>query len=301
MQIVRLVLVFLSFAVILFWLFQLGGATFLAPVTPFFESIKGITHFFYNRTTVVAGVDVDFSFLIATIFMMTMVLVLKFVVEYVEMCERKYDKIYMYFKKKAEDLFNIGLEKQHLMSEYKNNKFMLLVSFEVKNLAKDSFFDKDSGVGEVEKQKEVLIAFLNSFDVGIGYQKKLIELGQVDGQNSSQNGSILLSFNDINEVDKVISCIEENIVRLKRKYIAEKWQIASLIGIEVYAEEKEVMLKILNLKKLIKLKLYDKILCLGNFKQRYLLQNKPKYMAEGKGIYTINDKEEEVFCIEKIK
>lgn len=289
LQGIRLVLVFLSFAVILFWLMQLGGATYLAPVTPFFDSIKDFTHLFYSRIVVIDGINVDFSFLVAAILMLSIMVILKFVVEYVEILEKKYDSIYKYFKKKTEELFNADLKQQYLLSEHKNNKLLILVSFDVKNLNKDSFFHKDVNVGLEEKQKEILLAFSESLEKEFDYQKKFL------------NDGLLMYFNNFNNSDKIIFSIEETVRNLKIKYIAERWQLEFIAGIEVYASDREVITRIKNLIMLIRLKLYGKILCLGSFKQRYLLQKRPKYTVEGNGIYTINDKEEEVFCIRKLK
>lgn len=284
-QFIRLVLVFLSFAIILFWLLQLGGATFLGPVTPFFESIKSTTHLFYNRMVAIDGMAVDFSYLIATFVIMAIIWGLKFLVEYIEMFENKYDNIYRYLKQKAEDLFNLGLEKQYLLSEYKNNKLLLLVNFDAKNLLKDSFYHNDVSVGVGEQQKKILMEFSENLGENFHCQKKFL------------NDGLLIYISSLGDVDKIILCIETILKRLRQKYLAEKWQIDSLVCVEVYANENEVIPKIRNLIMLIRLGLRNKMVCLASFKQRYLLQKKPKYTVEANGVYTINDTEEDVYCL----
>ena len=288
-QFVRLILVFLSFAVIIFWLFQLGGATFIQPVTPFFESIKSVIHIIYRRTVVIDGLEVDFSYLVATIIMMFSVLGLKFVVEQIEKVEKKYDSIYRYLKKKNEDLFNLNLQQQYIFNEKQNNKLLLLVNFEAKNLLQDSFFTRDINVGVDEMQKQILMEFANMMEKQSVFENKYL------------NDGLLFYFKSFGDIDKIVSDIEKVAAELRHKYIADKWQVAYHIGVEVYAKETDVISKTKNLIMLIRLGLPDKILCLSSFKQRYQLKENKKFKLEGCGVYTINETEEEAFCIKKLR
>lgn len=287
-RLIQVALIFLSFFTILYWILQLAGATFIEPVAPFFEGIKSITHIFYNRTVQTGEVTIDFSFLLATFVFLLLAWGLKFVIEYIEFAEKKYDSIYKFFKKKYEDLFNIGLEKQYLNQEQKNNKFLLLIKFNVINLSKDKFFNRDSDFNTNEKERELLENLSDNLEDVLICQKNLLPEG------------LLLSFDDFNDIDEVIFFIKNVMKKLQQKSEEENFKLNFLVGIEVYANAKEIASKTEKLIKLINLGLDDKILCLATFKQRYLLVKSPNYTVESLGVYKISDYED-VFFIKSLK
>lgn len=286
---VRVALVFLAFFTILYWFLQLGQATFIEPFAPFFESIKNITHMFYNRTVVIDKEAIDFSFLIASLVMIFLAWALKFAVEYVEFGEKKYDSIYKWIKQKAEAVFNLNLEKEYLREEQKNNKIVILLKFAVTNLEKDSFFHKDVSVGVEEIQKKALTEFLQHIETKLKFEKRVLDNG------------VFLYFNSFDNADNIIFNLQHSIDKLKQKYTAEKWQINYFVGIETYAHDNELNFKMKNLITLIKLNLINKIVCLATFKQRYSLIKTPRYIVEQEGLYSLNDTNEEVFYVKILR
>jgi len=282
-------LIFLSFFIILYWLLQLGGATFIQPFAPFFETIKDITHLFYVRTVKVDEVTIDFAFLVATFAMLLLVWGLKFVIEFIETLEKKYDTAHKCLKQKRENAFNRTLEKQHLISEYKYNNFLIFVKFSAINLLKDSFFHKDVEVGVEEKQTEVLRDFSKNLTETFQCQKKFI------------NEGLLLYFNNFDNVDKILVSIGDNLLNIQSKYVEEKWEISYLFGVDAYSESKEITAKVENLMKLTNLGLKNRKICFSQFKQRYLLLKSPKYNIEGAGVYQLTNTEEEVFYLNNLR
>ncbi|MFA7659227.1 MAG: hypothetical protein WCY19_07320 [Candidatus Gastranaerophilaceae bacterium] len=287
LKFIQVLLVFLSFFIILYWLFQLGEATFIKPFAPFFEGIKNIVHIFYFRTVKVDEIAIDFSFLIATFVLLFIVWGLRFVIEDVDLIEKKYDSIYNFLKKKVESIFNLTLEQQYLISEHKNNNFLILVKFTALNLSKDSFFNKDAAVGIEEKQREILADFSKIIAEKLQPQRRTLEDG------------LLLYFENFQKVDGVILDIEKVILNLKNRYYDKKFRVNFLISIETYSKNNEITEKLKTLLMLNKLGLKDKIICLSTFKQRYSLVKNPRYFVESLGIYEIK-KDEEVFCIKSL-
>ena len=286
---VQVVLIFLAFATILYWLLQLGGVTFIQPVAPFFEAIKGITHLFYLRTVKVDEVTIDFSFLVAAFVFLLVVWALKFVIEYVEFFEEKYDSIHKYLKKKREDVFNFALHRQNLANEYRYDSFLIFIKFSAINLAKDSMFSRDINVGVEQKQAEILKDFSANIEESLKCQKKILKDG------------VLLYFSTFDDVDRVLCGLKDIMSILKRKYDAQKWQTTYFSAIEIYAKPEEIAPKTEKLTKLTELALKNKIVCFATFKQRYSLSDSPKHRIEGKGIYRLGEMEEEIFCIEDLK
>lgn len=284
----QIVLIFLAFATVLYWLFELGGATFIQPVAPFFEAIKGFTHLFYQRTVSVEGSPmIDFSFLIITFVMIGIVWGLKYVIEAIEEAESKYDSIYNALKKKAEKLFNLTLEQNVVLNECKNNKFLILVGFKAKDLTKDSYYNKDANVEVEGKEKTILADFVKTFESEMGCQVRILQ------------DSALLYFNNINTVDKVLYNFEKSCIAIKEKYKHLQWKVDTLASIETYSSENEIMSKVKRLMTLIKLNMQNEIACLSTFKQRYALIENAKLQAENQGVYKIENGDEEVFCLKK--
>lgn len=286
----QIVLVFLAFATILYWLFQLGGANFIQPVSPFFESIKTFTHLFYQRTVSIGGSPmVDFSFLIDAIVMLLITWGLKPVIEYLQFAEKKYDKIYAFLKKKMENSFNTELEKNYIQQENKIDKFIILLNFEVKDLTKDPFYNRNASNDIEEKLKKVSTDFFQSFSEENKCDRRIMPEG------------MFLYFDNINDVDKTILNLENIIGYIKRKYISEQLQVNFIASIDAYSDKNEILTRIKKLINLNKLNLKDKITCLSTFKHRYSLIEHKKYSIEGQGIYKISEGEEEVFYLKSLR
>lgn len=289
LQLLRVVLVFVSFATVLYWVFQLAGATFITPFAPFFEGIRNFIHLFYNRTVQSGEQAVDFAFLIAAFLFLGIVWGLKFAIEEVENAEEKYDEIYKIVKKKTEEQFNLKLEKEYTTKEKKNNKVLVLIKFHAENLLKDSYYDQDINVGVDEKQKELLIIFCKHLEQKLQFQKRFL------------NDGLLMYFDNFKDINKILFYVEEEQKVIKQICREDKWYSTATVSVETYAEDSEVLAKIKNLVILIRLNLQNMIICLGTFRQRYSLSDNQKYFIEAEGLYTIeNSAQEEVYRIRRI-
>lgn len=287
MHFMQIVLIFLSFATILFWLFELGGATFIQPFAPLFHFIEDVTHLFYNRTVQVEEVQIDFAFLIAAITFLLIVWGLKFAIEALEELEKKYDYFHEKFRVSSEKSFNVNLERQYVKAESKINKFLVLVKFKARNMARDSFFEKGANEGAEEQETGTLNLFAEKIDKALGAQKRILSEG------------VLLYFEDFKRIDKIISTIKDVVDEIKGDYSELNWEIKEVISIEPYAYDSEITYKIRNLMLLNRLDFKGEIVCLSEFKHRYSLVHEPKYTIENKGVFEIN-KDEDVFCIKNL-
>lgn len=282
---IQVSLVFLAFFTTLYWIFQIAGATFLTPVAPFFEGIKSVIHIFYNRTVEIDKVSIDFSFLLASFIFLLFAQALKLLVESVQFLEKKYDSIHAYFIHSMENNFNKKLERQYIAQEVLNSRFLMIVQFKLKNLAKDKFFHHDLEEGVEEKQKEVLEEFSKIFGKEFVTKKDFISEG------------LLLYLSNFKDMERIVSEFSECVSLLQKKYIQERWQINYIAAIDVYAREKEIEPKFKKLIILMNLGLKNKITCLSTFKQRYSLVKNPKYKVEAYGAYKIDDYED-IYLIE---
>lgn len=284
---IQVTLVFLAFFVTLYWIFQIAGATFLTPVAPFFESIKATVHVFYNRIVTIDNVSIDFSFLLASFACLIIAHLLKFVAEWFEKAEKRFDAMHEYLRKQVEDTFNKNLERQHVAQEKLNSKFLMIVQFNLKDLTLDKFFHHDLNKGVEEKQKEVLAEFSQIFGKEFVTKKDFI------------NEGLLLYLSNFQDMERIVREFARSISFLQQKYNEQHWQINYIAAIDVYATSSEVTLKFKKLIMLINLGLKNKIACLATFKQRYLIEKNPAYSVEEYGTYKLYDYED-IYVIENL-
>lgn len=284
---VQVALVFLAFFVTLYWIFQIAGATFLTPVAPFFEGIKSTVHIFYDRTVTIDQVSIDFSFLLASFVCLIIAHLLKFLAEWLEKVEKKFDDMHDYLKQQAENLFNKKLERQYVAQEKLNSKFLMIVQFNLKNLSLDKFFHHDLNEGVEEKQKEVLKDFSEIFGKEFVTKKDFI------------NEGLLLYLSTFQDMERIVREFARSISFLQQKYAEQHWQVNYIAAIDVYATNSEVAKKFKKLIMLINLGLKNKIACLATFKQRYLIEKNPAYSVEEYGTYKLDDYED-IYVIQNL-
>lgn len=285
----QIFLIFLSFFTIMYWIFEIAGATFIKPFTPIFGSIKDITHLFYNRTVNIGEASLDFSFLVAVIFFLLCVWILKIAIEYVEIAAAKCEKISESLRKKAEEDFNVQLEKEYKTQTSKDNNFLFLIKFSAQNMEKDKFYNRDVNDGVEEKEKEILIDFFEIVDEDLNCQKQLLD------------GKILLSSNKFDDIDQFLNSIQTILSDFKNKYRSENWNLDFLISTDAYAINTEIEQKTQKLISLIKLGFTNDIICLSPFKERYAFLKIQKYSFTGEGTYQIMGENEEIFRIKNSK
>lgn len=283
----RVAIVFFTFFMVAYWIFEIAGAKFIEPFIPFFTSVKDFIHIFYNRTTTIDTVQLDYSFLIFALFLLIITWLLKFVVEFIEDLETRYDSIYRSIKNKAQNLFNLNLEQSNVQLEKKNNHFVVLIQLSAIDLSQDNFYSHKTDNGTNEKQKEVTEEFLTLLSKSLIFQKRVLGDG------------VLLFFHRVKNVDKILRELAKAVEQVRIQNKDKKWKIDFLSGIETYSSEKEVMNKCKSLMMLIKLNIKNEILCLSTFKHRYSLSENQQFLIEGKGVYNINE-EEDVFCVKSM-
>lgn len=282
----RVFLVFLAFFTILYWFMQLWGFPFSGWVFNFFEGIKNFVHIFYHRVVSTDEASVDFSFLIAALSMLFMAWGLNPAVDQIKFAEQKYDSMYRKMKQKEEEIYNTILETQSELDVAKENKFLIMLTFPIANLAKNVLYDKDINAGIEEKKQEIISEVLENLN------KKF------KAKQAISNGSVLLNFEDFDSINDILDNINETLSEIQKRHFKDKWQINYVASIEIYADKDELPQKMKNLNVLNKLNYKNEIVCLASFKQRYSLIREEKYHLEGKGIFQFSDgKDTEVFSI----
>ena len=272
---------------ITYWFLHLAGVVFAPGIETFFGNIANFVHLFYNRIVQIDGVNIDFSYLVLTVFLLAIVYGLTYAVRNIVAVEKSYDKAHEVVRKQKENVFNVALEQEVVLSEYKNNKVLIAIKFAVANLTKDKFYTKNFNEGAEEKLKEVQEDFLDLLEGNLKSDEEVVHKG------------IIFIKLVVKNVDSKIEQFELLINALKTKYMEQGWQVDYFASIDVYSNLDEVEVKFKNLARLTHLGNANKILCLSTFKKRYLLNQGKKYNFVDVGLYKIADNEE-VFILERL-
>lgn len=286
-QAIRVTMVFLCFFMITYWFLHLAGAVFAPGVETFFGNIANFVHLFYNRIVQIDGVNVDFSYLVLTVFLLAIVYGLTYAVRNIVAIEKSYDKAHEVVRQQKENLFNVTLEQEVVLSEYKNNKVLIAVKFAVANLTKDKFYTKNFNEGSEDKLQAVQEDFLELLEGNLKSDEEVVSKG------------VIFIKLVVKNVDSKLEQFELLINALKAKYKEQGWQVDYFASIDVYSNLDEVEVKFKNLARLTHLGNANKILCLSTFKKRYLLNQGKKYNFVDVGLYKIADNEE-VFILERL-
>lgn len=258
------------------------------PFAPFFEGLRNIVHLFYNKGITTDTNSVDFSFLIATIIFLLTALAIKFAIEFIEIFERKYELLQDSQRLRAEKRFNEELEREYLETEVKNNKIIVLIELTSSSASRGNLYNKEQPEDAEKKTKEILFELFEILDEDINCKKEIF------------NNGILLYYDNYSSIDTFITLLRSILKGLKNKYYEDKWIIKYACSIDVYADRAEVETKKEVLKKLVRIKAEDKIVCLSNFMHRYSLVKNPKFSFSTEGFYKIKENEE-VFSLEDLK
>ena len=283
---IQIVLIFLAFFTILYWILELAQVPWVTQFSFIFEPIKTFTHTFYNRTLYSSGSPVDFAFLIASFVMLLIVWALNFLISIFEKAEAKYDKIHSVLRKREEDEVNAELSKNSTKLEKNNNKFIILVGFNLANILYDVKYGGNADDITKDKLQEVVMRFSK-------------EAQSLTPLKKTSEDSVILSFNNFEEIDLILTKLFKILKRLKDELTVEKWKLSYIAGIEVYSKDADMLTKCNNLFAIKRLNIKNTLCCLASFNQRYTLITKPSFEVSGLGIYKIGENELDVYKIHK--
>lgn len=288
MRCFQISLVFLSFLIIFYWILEIAKVQFADFIVQFFDLIKNSVHLFYTRTVTIDQITIDFSFLIAVLIFLVLVWLLNYCAEGLTLLEEKYDKLHRYIKGKNEESFNVKLERTNKGLDKKPKKILVLIKFSATDLSKDSFFVNDANHNSEEKEKEAVIELWEILTDSLKFKETFLEK------------TLLLYFQHFEEADNVLVQIENAIKEVKSEFLKNNWKLHHFVSIDVYSSESEIVLKAKKLKTLLNFNYEDAITCFATFGQKYSELRDTKHSMNVKGVYKIDEDEEEIFEIKPI-
>jgi len=259
----KVVITFFITLFILYWIQNLLYETWLwlGWIAPFFDSLIEIGEKINSGEFKFFTTTFEYKYVVVLLFMWACHFVVNLVYKFINTTEDKYDDTRRFVKKKQEDNFNQTIEKEQILEQNKINTFCVYVSTKVKNSSLN-LHNVD-----LNEQNENLKNFIKN-KLGL-YPKPYM-------------GGFLYIFNNMESMDMVIDVFN--------KVIKSKAPLDYSICIGIVNNGNIDN----DIDKIIKLKIYNKIVTLANVVYRYKFNKNKNYKIFNLGIYGDNNDSYEV-------
>lgn len=248
-----------------------------------FDYIYAIQNLIYKPNLSI--IPVDFTLVVAAIEMLILAGLMVYVHNFVIEFEQVLDKVQKDSNRRFEQKFNKQLEKNAVKIEALNKQFALLYDVEIeKNYDKYAYENKpiDTNIKIVEYRSLFRTTMTQNFKV-------------VSQQLT--NGTLLF-FENINDCNEVFNKIYEfsKLAQQTLKPLNVKFKLKTAVCIANKNDSKENFVP--KLKKLLNIAQPNKIMALGDFKNKYTTLKEQPYKINGIGEYSLNNETIDVYTLE---
>lgn len=267
----QIILFLTIFSVSLYWFFELLNLHIIDFMQPVADFVRGFIKLFYKRMIEVNGVSVDGSILLFDIIALILIFVLS---QLNAFFKKEINKIDIIFDKQVSDeeaAFNKQLQTDYESSILKNHNIGILVSYSLKNIMGNSFWENNtqeySSNADVDKQIYLL-------------------LSKLPGCKVSKSGSqFLLLHNDFEKADFLLYYVNALFAQIDEYVLKRQLSLTTYAAIHPFDDETDVKEVFTLLNRLLSLKIPDEIVCIGEFKLRYEFLKEKKCAIQIMGDY----------------
>ena len=279
-MVIQIVVAIVLFTFIMYWFFDLINFQILAFLTPVANNITVFMHSYFEESLNKGVNETDGSLFLFVMFLFVVIGALSQLKIYTVSAEnrvsRKIDKI----KSKNEDEFNAQLraEADQAILAYRN--VVLIVKLTAYKRTIDDMRTDD----EKEKEhKEMVDRLVCEF-----YSR----VKEAPCCKFAKSGDqLVVTLKGFTHVNKLLYYTEKALEDLRAEMRKENWIMKFYAAIDAFDDK--VLLKDVyyDLQILLKLNLYNEIICYGNFCNRYYMEPKNMFEAYLKGVYDTTEPE----------
>ena len=288
--IIQLILVVYMFLVTAQWflnLLDIGLLNFMAGAT---ESITISMHNIYDEKIIVGKNELDPAILVFDILGMVVLVSLNFLKEFNIQKTKEIDSALEKIRVQREVEFNKKLQAEFEAKMRVFSNYAIIVTFIVKNLFVDDVFTgKDASAGIKEHEQ-------------LAFKTLYAAVKDIPNCKFARNGNqLILTSNHFDSIDKVLTTIDLATARIRQNFKKEKWLLTNYMAVETFDNKTTIKEVYPNLIKLIKLKIPNEIVCMGNFQLRYGLLTRKLFNVYQNGLYDLGDgKDTNIYSLVKI-
>lgn len=278
MFIIQIVLMILVFLTASYWFFDLLNLQLLSFVQPLAEACSNFVNIFHKQDIEVAGVYVDGSLLLFDLCSVIIVFLLAKAKYYVKVFTSTIDVAINMAKEQIENQFNQELQSEVNEMLEKADNFALLVQFNAKNLVKDYSFSRQNADAEAKEKEE------EAFKIFYSVMKS------IKGCKFAKTGDKMLILSDnFNNFDNIMSFVDSLIERIRQDFKSKKWLLLAYMSVNVYDDKTNFKEDVYPaMEEMLKIHHKNEALCMGNFRLRYDLNKKAMFTPFLKGSYEVN-------------
>ena len=274
LQIVLMILVFLTATYWFFNLINVSAFDFAAPIA---LTISDIVKIYYHEEVQIGGLYIDGSLLLFDLIAIVCVYGLTKLKYHVH---RAMDSVAIAKRECMDELevkFNKQLQSEAQAAIMKCNTVAVLVQFTAKNMFVDACWGGNQDEGVKEREEEAFKIFYAS-------------IKNITGCKFAKTGDkMLIILNNFDKIDNLLHFIDMSIDRIRTNMRKEHWSLFSFIAVDVYNNKTNFKTEVYpTLERLLALRQKNEAVCLGNFTMRYNLQQEKMYTPFMRGTYNLN-------------
>ena len=276
----QIIVTVIMFFFAMYWFFDIINCQYLAFLTPVANSIIDFMHAYFEETMNKGANNADGSLFLFIMFLLIFVGSLAQLKLYSATAIQKVSKLINKIKLRNEDEFNgqLRAEADKTILSYRN--VVLITKFTLKKRILD----------DTRSEEEILKENADMVDkVLVEFYSRIKEAPCCKfAKNSDQ---LVVTLKGFTHVDKLLYYVEKALSELKLELRKENWIMKSYTAIDAFNEQTLLKDVYYDLQILLKLNLYDEIICYGNFCNRYYMESKNLFEAYLKGVYDTTEPE----------
>ena len=288
--IIQLILVIYMFLVTAYWflnLLDIGILNFMAGSA---ASLTKSMHNIYNEKIIIGNNELDPAILVFDILSMVFIVGMNFMKEFNIQKLKELDSAIEKIRLRREAEFNRKLKAEFEAKMRVYSNYAIIVTFTVKNIYTDNVFSSTDANAGIKEQEE------------LAFKSLYAAVKDIPNCKFAKNGSqLILTSSNFNGIDKVLTTIDLATARIRQNFKKERWLLTNYMAVETFDNKTTIKDVYPTLIRLIKLKVPNEILCMGNFNLRYGLLTRKLFNVYLNGLYDLGDGEDtNIYSLVKI-
>ncbi len=276
----QIILMVIIFAFVMYWFFDVINCQYLAFLTPVADNISEFMHEYFADSLSKGATKTDGSLFIFIMILLVTIGALTQVKSFAIAVSKKVSRIIDKIKIKNEDEFNAQLraEADQAILAYRN--VILITKLAVKKRVVDDTRTEEEKTRENEEMLDKLVCeFYN-------------RIKSAPCCKFAKNGEqLVVTLKGFTHVDKLLYYVDKALEDLRTEMRKEGWLLRSYSAIDAFDDKALLKDVYFDLQILLKLNLYNEIICYGNFCNRYYMEPKNLFEAYLKGVYDTTEPE----------
>lgn len=276
----QIILMVIIFAFVMYWFFDVINCQYLAFLTPVADNISEFMHEYFADSLSKGATKTDGSLFIFIMILLVTIGALTQVKSFAIAVSKKVSRIIDKIKIKNEDEFNAQLraEADQAILAYRN--VILITKLAVKKRVVDDTRTEEEKTKENEEMLDKLVCeFYN-------------RIKSAPCCKFAKNGEqLVVTLKGFTHVDKLLYYVDKALEDLRTEMRKEGWLLKSYSAIDAFDDKALLKDVYFDLQILLKLNLYNEIICYGNFCNRYYMEPKNLFEAYLKGVYDTTEPE----------